>query len=449
MPSSAPLRFNAATSVGKAALILAAMIFASRLAGFGRILVTSYLYGQNAQTDAYNAAFAIPDALSILIAGGALATGFVPVFSGFLARDEHDAARHTFRSLWTLLLAGFGGLTLLLWALTWTPIGLAWAKTQAPTEAILYLELLRILLVAQFVFVCGGIFTGALNALRWFWFPALQPLFFNLGIILLGIAGPRWGYGIESQAWGALLGALVGSLAIQVPAIYRVGLSLAPRWDARDEGVQKVLTSLAPVFFGLASGRIIALILPRMLAGNLPPGSTTAIDNANRVMQLPLDLLASGAAIALFPTISLLAAQGKTTEMRDQLGQTLRRTLRWMGLSMLALVFLGLFLYRFPIGFGQFSSSDCQLAASALVFYAFALPGLGAQQLLARGFYAIRDQKTPVVAGVGASFLFLAAGALAIRIGWGASGLAGAAVIAITLLAAVLWKGLSRRLGSL
>jgi putative peptidoglycan lipid II flippase len=153
-------------------------------------MLTSYLYGRNATTDAYNAAFNIPDTISILIAGGALATGFVPVFTAFLSRGEENAARRTFRAMLTLLGAAFGLLTLVLFALTWTPLGRTLALSQVRADQVdLYFLLLRILLVGQFFFVLGGLFTGTLNALRLFWFAALQPVVFNLGIIAFGIVG--------------------------------------------------------------------------------------------------------------------------------------------------------------------------------------------------------------------------------------------------------------------
>ena len=247
-------------TVGKASLMLAGMIALARLTGFGRMVVTSHIYGQNQVTDAYNAAFNIPDTISIIIAGGALATGFVPVFTEYLSQGRAEAAQRTFRAMFTLLLLVFGALTIGLFALTYTRWGTMLApappfKPAFPTaenlriyrESLaaypqiveLYLRLLRILLFAQFIFVVGGLFTGTLNALRLFWYPALQPVMFNCGIIIFGIALPLFfKMGIESQAWGALAGAIVGSLLIQMPAVLRNGLSLAPLWDLHDAGVR-------------------------------------------------------------------------------------------------------------------------------------------------------------------------------------------------------------------
>ena len=141
---------------------------------------------------------------------------------------------------------------------------------------------------------------------------------------LFGIIGPKFfGAGIESQAWGALFGAIAGSALIQIPAIYRNHLSLKPLFDFNDPGVRRVMKSLLPIVFGLASGQIIAMNLPRFFAIGLGEGSISALDNANRLMQVPIDVLASGPAIALYPTLALLAAQGQFNQLRFQLVATL------------------------------------------------------------------------------------------------------------------------------
>jgi putative peptidoglycan lipid II flippase len=464
-------------TVGKASLLLALMIGVSRLTGFGRMVVTSHLYGVNGQTDAYNAAFNIPDTISIIIAGGALATGFVPVFTEYLSRGQAEAAQRTFRAMFTLLMVVFGALTVGLFALTYTPWGNIMAPAaptlpkvataeamqlyraalaEHPQNVELFKHLLRILLVAQFVFVIGGMFTGTLNALRLFWYPALQPVFFNCGIILFGLIGPKFfGAGIESQAWGALFGAVAGSALIQIPAIYRNHLSLKPLWDFGDPGVRRVMRSLLPIVFGLASGQIIAMNLPRFFAKELGLGAITGLDNANRLMQVPIDVLASGPAIALYPTLALLAAQGEFSQMRFQLAVTLRRILVMTMLATALLMALRVPLIQLLLQHGQFTPADTHFTATILACYALGVVGLSVQRLLARGFYAMGETRAPVFIGVAAMGLFLVFGygvVLAARqMAWlcplSPALLALAASLAISGMA--LWMGfaLQRRLG--
>ena len=447
MAAAAKIEISQNLTLGRASVLMAAMVLLSRITGFGRMVVTANLYGRNALTDAYNAAFNIPDALAILIAGGALATGFVPVFTSLLARGDDDGARRTFRAMFTLLAAAFGAITLLLFALTFTPVGRAFAQSQVQAQYVdLYFGILRILLAAQFFFVVGGLFTGTLNALRLFWYSAVQPVVFNLGIIIFGLAGPKWfGAGIESQAWGALAGAFVGSILIQIPAVRRSGLSLAPLWDVRDAGVQRVVKGLAPIVFGLGSGQVIALILPRFLASG--EGAITSIDNANRIMQLPLAMLATGPAIALLPTLALLAAQNDEPGLRDQVTSALRRTLALTVLASALLFALGVPLVRLLLEHGRFTPTDTIATARVLACYAVGLVALSAQQILARGFYALGRTREPLVLGGGAMLLFAVLGLASNAMKGGAAGLALAASLSICALALGLAVQLKKVLG--
>lgn len=438
-------------TVGAASLVMAAMIGLSRITGFGRMILVSHLYATRSEAAVFEAAFNIPDTITILIAGGALATGFVPVFTEYLARGDEAAARRTFRAMWTLLGTAFGLISLLLLALTYTSWGAKLAPQKVGPEYIqLYLRLLRVLLAAQFFFVLGGLFSGTLNALRLFWYPALQPVMFNCGIIIFGILLPyKFGMGIESQAWGALVGAIVGSLLIQMPAVLRNGLSLRPLWDLNDPGVRRVLKALLPIVFGLASGQIIALNLPRFFASYaLPPADLPAIGYTNRLMQVPLDLLASGPAIALFPTLSLLSAQGNRAEMRLQLASALRRTLLLTLLATALLAALRFPLIHLLLEHGKFTKADTKYTSPVLLCYSLCIVGLGAQQMLARGFYALQDTRTPVYIGLGAMALFYAFGKLFMTLGpGGASGLALAAACATSLLAIAMWLALRAKFG--
>lgn len=464
-------------SLGKASVLLALMIAIARITGFGRLMVTSYLYGLGGLTDAYNAAFTIPDTISIIIAGGALATGFVPVFTEYLAQGRPEAAQRTFRAMFTLLLVVFGAFTVLLFALTYTPIGTLLAPAppirpspetaqtlalykqnlaQYPHNIEVFKHTLRILLVAQFIFVVGGMFTGTLNALRLFWYPALQPVFWNCGIIVFGLIGPKFfGAGIESQAWGALFGAIAGSALIQIPAIYRNHLSLKPLWDFNDPGVRRVAKSLLPIVFGLASGQIIAMNLPRLFLLWSDQGALTGLDNANRLMQVPIDVLASGPAIALYPTLALLAAQGQYEQMRFQLTATLRRIMVLTLLAAALLMALRVPLIQLLLERGKFTPENTQFTATILWCYGFGVVGLSVQRLLARGFYAMGETRAPVMIGVVAMLLFCAISSVIMAVTRMVPDLRplAPALIALnaafTLTAVAIWMGFSlqRRLG--
>ena len=443
-----PLFINQTTSLGRAGALVAAMILISRLTGFARVVVTSQFFGRNSATDAYSAAFNIPNTLAILISGGLLATGFVPVFTSLLQGGEEDEARDTFRALLTLITTGFGAISLILLALTWTPVGRLLAPGTKEVDVQLYLHTLRVLLIAQWVFVVGGIFAGTFNALRRFLLFSIQPVLFNLGIVIFGIIFRK--SGIEFQAWGALFGALVGTLGIMIPAALANGLSLRPLWAPQKEGVKRVLSSLGPVVLGLASGQIIALNLPRAFGKLVGVGATTSLDNANILMQVPLDLLASSAAVALLPTLSRLWIDNDITEMRREFGLALKRNIRWMLFAMAMLWALSNPLVRLVLQHGKFKTADAHDTAFVVRCYALCLPALGAQQLLARGFYATNRGREVVGVGAFALALFFPLGFAGSQLNLpGGGGLALAAALTTSILSAVLARKLHVQWGTL
>jgi putative peptidoglycan lipid II flippase len=450
---SAPQRspqISTKLSIGKAAILISAMIALSRVAGFGCIVLISYLYGISPITNAYNAALNFPDTVNILISGGALATGFVPAISGMLARGETAAAQRTFRAMFSVLALIFGLVTVILFALTYTPGGTLLAPHKVtPQNTKLYLHILRILLVTQFIFVLGGLFSGTLNAVRQFWYSALQPVIYNLGAIILGIALPAlFHMGIVSMAWGSLVGAIVGSLFVQVPGIIRNGFSLKPLVDFKDPGLRDVLRTLLPIIFGLSSGQLIALTLPKFFAIGFVGGDITALDNANRLMQVPLAVMAAGPAIALLPTLSILHAEGKTAALRLQLSSSLRRIILLMLLATSLLMALRYPIVHLLLEHGKFNAADTEFTSKVLFCYSFGVLGLGLQQVLARGFYAMRNTLPPVIIGAATMILYCVLAFLVLKV-WpiGAMGLAGAAAISLTLLAIAMALTLRRSLG--
>jgi putative peptidoglycan lipid II flippase len=204
------------------------------------------------------------------------------------------------------------------------------------------------------------------------------------------------------------------------------------------------------VFFGLASGRILALSLPVIRAANQGNGGgASAVNNASRLMILPLELLASGSAIAIFPALSQLAARGETEEVRRQLSGVLRRTLKLLLIATVALLVLASPLVFLLLRYGKFSVADANFTAQVLQISALSLPALGAQQLLARGFFALGDNATPVKAGLGAMALFGVLALVSHFSHWGSLGITGASVMSICVLAAVLWKELKKKLSDL
>ena len=383
-----------------------ALIGLSRITGIVRDIGRTTLFGRDWHTDAYVSAFSIPDLIYFLASGGALSAGFVPVFTGYLTKGEDEKAMRTFRVLMTYL-----GLLLLSLIIAFEVLAPQLVALLFPgmvgdeQKFTLTVLLVRILLPAQFFFVLGSLFTGALWSLRYFAEPQVQSVLYNLSILFGGILGAQFcahwlGKGIEGMAIGALTGAAVGAGLVQARKLWQVGMDFRPCFDWRDEGARQVLKLVIPVIFSLSVTQINAIILPRSFSSLLPHGAATAVEMANRIMQLPVALFGASVGIALFPTLSALATKEAIDDLRRQVASGLR-TVLFMTIPTAVLMAV----LREPIvalffEYGRWKSSDTQATALALLFYSLGVPAMSCQQVLARGFYALRDTWTPVWVGL-------------------------------------------------
>jgi integral membrane protein MviN len=397
---------NERATVASATLVTMTLIGLSRITGIIRDIGRTALFGRDWHTDAYVSAFSIPDLIYFLASGGALSAGFVPVFTGYLTKGEDEKAMRTFRVLMTYL-----GLLLLSLIVAFEVLAPQLVALLFPgmvgdeQKFTLTVRLVRILLPAQFFFVLGSLFTGALWSLRYFAEPQVQSVLYNLFILFGGILGAQFcahwlGKGIEGMAIGALTGAAVGAGLVQARKLWQVGMDFRPCFDWRDEGARQVLKLVIPVVFSLSVTQINAIILPRSFSSLLPHGAATAVEMANRIMQLPVALFGASVGIALFPTLSALATKEAIDDLRRQVTSGLRTVLFMTVPTAVLMAVLREPIVALFFEYGRWKSSDTQATALALLFYSFGVPAMSCQQVLARGFYALRDTWTPVWVGL-------------------------------------------------
>jgi len=397
---------NERATVASATLVTMTLIGLSRITGIIRDIGRTALFGRDWHTDAYVSAFSIPDLIYFLASGGALSAGFVPVFTGYLTKGEDEKAMRTFRVLMTYL-----GLLLLSLIIAFEVLAPQLVALLFPgmvgdeQKFTLTVRLVRILLPAQFFFVLGSLFTGALWSLRYFAEPQVQSVLYNLFILFGGILGAQFcahwlGKGIEGMAIGALTGAAVGAGLVQARKLWQVGMDFRPCFDWRDEGARQVLKLVIPVVFSLSVTQINAIILPRSFSSLLPHGAATAVEMANRIMQLPVALFGASVGIALFPTLSALATKEAIDDLRRQVASGLRTVLFMTVPTAVLMAVLREPIVALFFEYGRWKSSDTQATALALLFYSFGVPAMSCQQVLARGFYALRDTWTPVWVGL-------------------------------------------------
>ncbi len=405
-PNQRTLVRNERTTVAGAAVLITVLIGLSRVTGIVRDIGRTALFGRDWRTDAYVSAFSIPDLIYFLASGGALSAGFVPVFTGYLTKGEDDKAMKTFRVLMTYL-----GLLLLALIVAFEFLAPQLVALLFPgmvgdeQKFTLTVRLVRILLPAQFFFVLGSLFTGALLSLRYFAEPQVQSVLYNLCILFGGILGawlvPHWlGRGIEGMAIGALTGAAIGAGLVQARKLWQVGMDFRPCFDWHDEGARQVLKLVVPVVFSLSVTQINAIILPRSFSSLLPEGAATAVEMANRIMQLPVALFGASVGIALFPTLSALAAKESLDDLRQQVANGLQAVLLLTVPSAALMAVLREPLVALFFEYGRWTSEDTKATAMALLFYSLGVPAMSCQQVLARGFYALQDTWTPVWVGL-------------------------------------------------
>lgn len=423
-------------SLARAATTVSLAFVASRALGFLREVVIGQQFGTSPEYDAYLSAFRIPDILFQLIAGGALASAFIPTFSAYMARDDKAGAQRLAADVINLILVALSLLALVMaLAAPWL-VSVIVAPGFSPAQQILTANLMRLMLISTVVFGVSGIVMGILNAQQQFLVPALAPIVYNLAII----GGALWLgplFGVTGLAVGVVVGAF-GHLLIQLPALARAGFRWRPSLDVRDAGVREVARLMGPRVVGLAITQL-SFLVNTILASGLAAGSLAALNYAWLLMLLPQGIVAQALATAVFPTFSAQAARGEFAEMRATLSTALRSLLFLMLPAAVGLLIAREPLIELLLQRGKFTASSTSLTAFALQFYALGLLGHSILEIITRAFYALHDTRTPVVVGVAAVTLNITLSLLLIGpLSFG--GLALANTIATTLEAlALLW----------
>lgn len=388
---------EAGSRVGAAALLLGSSALLSRFLGYGREALIAYRVGAGASTDAYYAAFQIPDLLNYLLAGGALSVAFLPLYAKELARGNEGAADHLVASVLGTLGAVSLFLTVLLWYFAQPLIALQFPSFDPETQA-LTVHLTRIVLPAQIFFVVGGIINATLLARNRFGAAAAAPLFYNGGIIAGGLfLTPRLENGIEGFAWGALAGGILGPfLAPLFDARRRVRLRL--RFAPLDRVFLGYLLVAAPLMLGQTLLTVDEWY-GRWFGALLGEGTVAHLSYARRLMLVPVAVVGQAIAAAALPTLSRLWAEGKREDLERLVLRTLQAGLGLAALAASACVAMSRELVGVVYQHGAFNAADAATVAAILSILALAAPAWIAQQIAVRAFYARGDTWRPMLLG--------------------------------------------------
>ncbi len=384
---------------------------ASRALGLVRDVVISHQFGTSRALDAYFAAFNIPDFLFNVIAGGALGSAFIPIFSSALAQDDKRRAWRLASAVLNLAFITLTAVAALLAIFAPQVAAATVARGFAPNDQALTASLMRWMLITPIVFGLSGIVMGMLNSFQHFVLPAFAPVIYNAAIIA-GALLLAPALGVYGLAAGVVAGAFL-HLLIQVPWLVRQRMQYSPTLGLDLADVREVGRLMLPRAIGLAVVQINFLV-NTILASSLPAGRIAALAYAWRLMLLPVGVVGQSLATAVFPTFSEQTARREMGEFRKTFSAALRTTLYFSIPAAAGLFILGGPLIALVFQRGEFDVRSTAETAWALQFYAIGLFAHSGLEIITRAFYAMHDTKTPVVIGVGAMALNLALSVLLI-----------------------------------
>lgn len=424
----------------------------SRILGFIRDMVMARYFGASADTDAFFLAFKIPNFMRRLFAEGSFSLAFVPVLSEVRASGDRQALKdlidHVSGTLAGILLAltAFGVLAAPLVLSVFAP---GWLIEGRP-EFWLSADMLRVtfpyILLISLTALAGGI----LNTFDRFLVPALTPALLNISLILAAVLlSGRLEVPVKALAWGVLI-AGIAQLAVQVPALIRLGLLPRPRWGWRHSGVRRILKLMIPTLIGSSVAQV-NLLLDVVIATFLVSGSVSWLYYSDRLLEFPLGVFGVALSTVILPNLSRKFAQQDPHAFSATLDWALRLALiitlpAALGLAVLSTpILITLFQYE------AFLLSDVEMSALSLSAYAAGLPAFIAVKVLAPGFYARQDTKSPVkiaiiamVSNMGLNFLFVGV-FLALAFKGPHTGLALASSAAAYINAGLLYRGLRKQ----
>jgi putative peptidoglycan lipid II flippase len=389
--------------IARAAGVVMVGFVLSNVVSLIRTIITGQLFGMSAELDAFNTALRLPDIIFSLVAGGALSSAFIPMFTDLLEKDDRSGAwelASAIANLVAVIMLVISGVT---WLFAEAVVGKILAPEFGPDQQVLTVSLLRILLLSPIIFSVSGLIMGVLNTHQKFLLPALAPTMYWGGMIFGLLVFPSK-MGIYALAWGAVLGSAL-HLLVQLPGLFTLeGRKYIFTFGLRSPSVQQVGRLMAPRILGVAVVQVNFLVNV-IVASGLPEGSLSSIDFGFRIMTMPQVVIAQAIAIAALPTFSAQVARNELEDMRRSLAATLR------GILLLSLpATLGLIFLRRPViamfyQGGEFTAQDTEMVAWALLWYAVGLVGHSLVEILSRAFYALHDTKTPVLVGAGAMSL--------------------------------------------
>ncbi len=384
----------------RSGLVVSAMTMLSRVMGLVRDVVVATFLGAGNGSDAFFVAFKIPNFLRRLFAEGAFNQAFVPVLSEYSTQRTKQEIRE-------LLNAVAGSLTALLALITaLAMLGAPWLVWlfapgfgRDPDKLAMTADMLR-LTFPYLLLISLTAFSGSvLNTWNRFAVPAFTPVLLNISLIGAALfLMPLMEEPAMALAWGVLI-AGAAQLAFQVPFLLRLGLLPTPWPNFAHDGVKRILKLMVPALFGVSVSQI-NLLLDTVLASLLAAGSVSWLYYSDRLVELPLGVFGVAIGTIILPALSKRHAEQSTEHFSAMLDWAIRVVLLLGVPAALALAVLAEPFLITLFHYGAMTDNDIQMAAMSLRAYAFGLVAFMLIKVLAPGFFARQDTKTPVKVGI-------------------------------------------------
>jgi putative peptidoglycan lipid II flippase len=380
----------------KSLAAVSSLTMVSRVLGFVRDTLIARIFGAGVASDAFVVAFKLPNLLRRIFAEGAFSQAFVPILAEYKTQQGEEATCTFLAYVAGLLTLVLALVTLLgMLAAPWIVWVSAPGFADEPERFALTVDLLRVTFPYILLISLSSLVGAVLNTWNRFSVPAFVPTLLNVSMIIFTVwLAPYFDPPIMALGWAVLVGGLAQFLW-QLPALKQVGMLVLPRLSLRDTGVWRVLRQMGPAIFGVSVGQI-SLIINTIFASFLVAGSVSWMYYADRLMELPSGVLGVALGTILLPALAKTYASADRGDYSKLLDWGLRLCFLLVLPCTLALALIAEPLIVSLFQYGKFTAHDSAMTQQALVAYSVGLLALILVKILAPGFYAQQDIKTPV-----------------------------------------------------
>lgn len=372
-----------------------ATVILSKILGLIRFRLLAQIFTPN-QIEIFLAALRLPEFIFYIFILGVLSVAFIPVFTEYLESKGREEAFEVARSVMNVFLVTFILIAILVYifALPITAYFIVPGWSERHSDQIQVASLTQTILIGQVILVVGTLFIGILQSFQRFIIPALASVFYNFGVIV-GIVFLSKPLGIGSAAFGVIIGAFL-HVAVQIPLVWSIGFRIKMPKRLFHSGVKEIIKLMSVRTIGLAAEQINETV-GMALASLVSIGSITYLTFAAQLQVVPIGLFGAALAQAALPVLSAEKARGRIEEFKITLLTTLHQILFLTLPAAAILIVIRIPVVRLIYGASQFNWIATVLTGQTLAYLAIGLSAQSISLLLVRGFYALKDTKTPVI----------------------------------------------------